>query len=161
MAIRLALHLGSLGVALVGRHWFTPAPHIGVAAAWVLAIVARGDRLLRGTGASRRYATAVLVTIAIRLPFFAWFEPHELRVAADADGAPLALGARTARRRARDVARLRTAGIGLLVTLAVWVLAAHAPNTWKLRQRTLAQAIATAVEAGGPRPTTCRWTRTR
>ena len=147
---RLALHVASFGVALVGRHWFSPAPHVAVAAAWILAVLA-GTGMLRGTGASRRYATAILVTLAIRVPFFAWFEPTNFEWQLMPMVLFAALGARTAAGEPATSPRLRAAGIGLLVTVSVWVLFAHAPNTWTLRQRTLAQAIAKAVEAGGPR----------
>jgi hypothetical protein len=150
VATRLALHLGSFGVALVGRHWFTVAPHLAVAAAWILAVLG-STGMLRGTRASRRYATAALVTIAIRLPFFAWFEPTNFEWQLMPMVLLAALGARTAAGEPATSPRWRAAGIGLLVVVGVAVFCAHASNTWTLRKRTLAEAIDKAVEAGGPR----------
>jgi hypothetical protein len=106
-------------------------------------------RLLRGADPSRRYAAAVLVTIAIRAPFYAWFEPqnfewHMLPMALLA-----ALGARLARGAPATGPVAQRAALASLFLAGLVTLAVHAPNTWMLRQKRFATAIDAAIEAAG------------
>lgn len=144
----VAFHYASAGLAIVGRLWEHALPHILVAAAWV-GVVLVAMRLLRGNDGSRRYAAAVLVTIAIRTPFYAWFEPQNFEWQLLPMVLLAALGARLARGVPRTSPRARAAAIAALVLTGVLVLAVHAPNTWELRQRRFATAVEKAVAAAG------------
>jgi hypothetical protein len=149
VGLRTALHFGSLGVAVIGRWWEAPLPHILAGAAWVAGVLVATLRL-RGTSPSRRYANAVLVTIAIRVPFYTWFEPQNFEWWMLTMLLLLALGSRTARGEPATSPSSRWAGVALLVALAAIPFAIHAPNTWALRQRTFAPAVDAAIRAGGP-----------
>jgi hypothetical protein len=148
--IRVSLHLGAFAAALVGRQWFEPGPHILLGGAF-LALLAIATLLLRGRAPSARYAAAVLVTLAIRFPFYAWFEPDNFEWQILPIVLLVALGARTANGEPATSIVARRAGIALLVVIASTLLAFHAGNTLALRQRRLATAVSMAIEAGGPR----------
>jgi hypothetical protein len=144
----VAFHYASCGLAIVGRLWEHALPHILVAAAWV-AVVLVAMRLLRGSDGSRRFTAAVLVTIGIRTPFYAWFEPQNFEWQLLPMVLLAALGARLARGVPRTSARARRAGIAALALTGVLVLRVHAPNTSELRQRRFATAVEKALAAAG------------
>lgn len=148
-------HLGVLGVAVAGQQWPATSiqPHIwlGVGFAGVLILA---SLLLRGTARHWPFLLACLLVVALRFPFFLWFEPGNYEwwllplVLVAACGATLAGG----RPATPTVTTRRWIGGGLLVALAAAVLALHAGSSWRLRDRTLARARDEALELGGPTP---------
>ncbi len=145
----VALHFAGFGAALVGRHWLAPAPHNLVGAAFVV-LLAAAARLVRGTAPLGRFTAAVLVTVAIRIPFYVWFEPVNFEWQILPVVLLVALASRSARGTMLGTRRTERIGVAILILMALAIFAVHAPSTWKLRERRLETAVSEVIEQAGP-----------
>ncbi|NRA97109.1 MAG: hypothetical protein HRU14_12965 [Planctomycetes bacterium] len=153
---RLLAHFAVSGVAVVGQQWdLRPIPHLLVGIAYVVLFLVAG-RLLRGGHATGRFGTAVLMALALRVPFFTWFDHlnHEWWLL------PLVLlaafVAAWARGEDRTAPALRCSGWIVLALMTAGVFVAHLPSTLALRDRSVVRARDIAIAAGS-RHTNCRY----
>ncbi len=143
---RLVIYAGSLGAATVGQFdgnsWFSFA----MGMLWCGAFLAAAW-LGRGTLPARRLLVGVALMLAVRLPFFAWFEPencewHALHLALLAVMVAAAL--------AEPKAGARPAvGVAVLLLLLAATAMIIGPGLLRLRERTLITGVEEVVAAAG------------
>jgi hypothetical protein len=145
---RLAVHAFTISQAMTGRIAPDSDDQATTGLLYLAAMIVPGI-LLRGSSPHLRLGVAMLVAVVPRAVFYAWYEADNfewvvLPVAfAAAFGAGLARGEPVTRPFTREV------GAWILVLLASWLLAAHGPYTWRLRERTLMTAVAEVARDGG------------
>ncbi|MAG56635.1 MAG: hypothetical protein CMJ83_10130 [Planctomycetes bacterium] len=148
-AARFADHFAVSGVAVVGLQGPPDARwmHVLVGIGFCAAMLAAGS-LLRGRDRTTPFAISAIVVLAVRAPFYAWFEPHNFEWWMLSLVVIVGASVATARGEARFAIGVRRLAIGLLVVLTAAILAWHLPWTLRLQDRTLARARDDALELG-------------
>lgn len=143
---RLATYAGSLGAATVGQFdgdsWFSFALGMLWCGAFLAAAV-----LGRGCLPSRRMLVGVALMLAVRLPFFTWFEPencewHALHLALLACMVAAAMA--TPKAKAWPLV-----AVAVLLLVALATACVTAPGLTRLRARTLMTGVEEVVAAAG------------
>lgn len=124
--------------------WEALASGAACCLAWLLAAA-----LLRGTGGVRRCVWLLLVTVVIRVPFYTWFEPGNWEWQLQTVVMILALSAHMVRGTATTSRIPVVVGATILVLLPAYLISAHGPTTWKLRECNLQEGVDEARRAGG------------
>lgn len=153
-------YVGASGAAVIGMQWdpfasWSGWAHAAVGVSFILLLLGAAG-LQRGDRRMTPFIIAAMVTGVCRFPFYWWFEPLNFEwwigtltlVAAAA--AAICSGTPVTNRKVRKI------GVVMLLALPVVTAVAHAPTTWALRSRSLAEARDAAIALGGP-PSTCRY----
>jgi hypothetical protein len=151
------IHLAALGAAVSGvqTHVDPERPgagvplHVGIGLGWCAVILVCGV-LLRGDRRPSPFLWGAAAILAVRFPFFLWFEPRNFEWWVLPCALVAAAGSACAAGRSTRSLAMRRTGTSLLVALAVATVASHGASTWTLRDRTLSRALEEAVELGGP-----------
>lgn len=145
---RLAIYARSLGSATFGQYSEAVWPHALAGSAWCVIVLLAGC-LARADAARKRLGVAVLFALAMRIPFFTWFEPENCEWHALNLALVTALAASLGAGRAQAPARARLGAL-LLLALCAFAVATHGSGLLDLRRRNLMQSVETVVAVAGP-----------
>jgi hypothetical protein len=120
-------------------------PLFGVAYVAVLLVAAV---MLLGRSPRTALAAPFVVTLAGRALFHAWFEADNFEWLILPVALIAAFGAGLARGEPKTGLSWRRAGVVLLLATSIWIVVAHGPYTWRLRDRSFMRSMeaATAVD---------------
>jgi hypothetical protein len=146
---RLPVYSNSLALAATGRVWPRMDDNAWRGVAYLFAILAPGIAL-RGTSPKLRLGVAILITLVGRAFFHSWFEADNYEWLVLPFAFVIAFASGLAHGDAATPRGARIAGLVFLGGLSLWILTAHAWDSWKLRERNLMAAIeeATNVDHG-------------
>lgn len=141
---QVPVHASAFAVAMAGRQWPRDEIHsaMGLLYAGVLLLPAF---LLRGSAPRLRLIVPFAIVLLGRTLFFSWYEADNFEWLMLPIALVLAFGAGFAHGEPATRPVARAAGAAILCGLAAWLLVAHGPWTWKLRERHLIQAVKLAA----------------
>lgn len=143
----MTIHAGALTVLVTGLRTYDQTFNICVGLGFLALLIIIG-LLLRGTRPARPLLVTTVLTLAVRTPFYLWFEPANFEWWLVPVGiiawTATALAASPDPRRAARPAIAAVCSLAMIVG-TVW---AHAPHTWTLRQHRMARLMDRVVEIG-------------
>jgi hypothetical protein len=142
---QLPLHVSSFAVAMVGRQWPRGEIHPWLGIAYAAAMLLPAF-FLRGTSPNLRLVVPFLIALLGRTLFFSWFEADNYEWLMVPAVLIAAFGAGHAHGEPATKPVWRGIGIALIAALAAWILVAHGPWTWRLRERHLSRAVRLAAD---------------
>ncbi len=129
-------HLGSFGIAVIGKQWAAVEPWkhacVGLGA---LTLVAACGAFFRGSGRWERFAFLAAMTALLRFVFYAWFEPTNTEWVLFTFVLAAAVAAQAARGTPATRSSVRIAAGLLLSVTACATWSAHGEDTLSLRSR--------------------------